>query len=202
MKKKLLITLLCSLLCACTLRAKPDDLYVIKASIPPTASSCAAHLILQVNEPQTAPGLESSRIAIFDTPTHLTYYTGAAWAVPLPQMFQAFMVSALAQSHRFKSVGSDIDNIAPDISVLITVRDFEVRQSASPQARVAIAVKIINGKTNHLLNSSYIEKTALPAENHMPSIVSAFNQVANEAASAVVDLLTECSSSRRANVAP
>lgn len=183
-------------LAACAL-AQPrpaDTLYVLHADVPAPAGK-PLPFSLMIALPDAGPGLDTPRIAVLDTPNHLTYYTGAAWAQPLPQTLQAFLSDSLQQSHRFKSVSSDQGGVFADLILLTEIRDYEVENNgnAAPTVRLRLGIKLVEGNTHHIVASFSIEKTAAAQANHMADIVAAFNAATQEAAADIADgIATAC----------
>lgn len=170
----------CALLNA---QGKPaDTLYVLHAS----ASSPAATVLpvsLMVALPEAAPGLNTKRIAVLDSPNRLTYYTGVAWPEPLPRVWQDMVVDALRQGRAFASVNSDKDPVLADNLLTTDIRDFQVEDSASnPQVRLRLAVTLTNANSHRVIAAFTVEKTAAANANRMEAIAMAFNEAANAAA--------------------
>jgi cholesterol transport system auxiliary component len=174
------------LLSACSIGKHPTtQLYVLKSTVAPV-QGCAIAATLQINEPTTGPGLETRRFAVFDTNAHLDYYTGAAWAAPVPQLLQAFLLEAFEQSHALRTVASDTDGVASDMLLLTDVRDFQVRNAAAPVVQVRLVAKLVRASDHEILLTLPVEKTVTPAANHMPQIVDAFSRAMSGAAEDII----------------
>jgi len=191
------MTMIAVSLSACAvLEPRPaNDLYVLKAESPATQPS-ALPMNLRIDEPEVAAGLNTPRIAVLDTPNHLTYYSGAAWAQPLPQIVQGFLVDALQQSHGFASVSSDKEGVTADVILLTDIQDFEVENSAaSPTVRLRLTAKLVDAVSHQVIAGFTVEKTAAAEANHMEAIVKAFNQALTDAAADMLQtLLGACAS--------
>lgn len=176
-------------LSACALASPPpaNTLYVLQAEAPDESGSTLPSSIT-VGEPEAAAGLDTARIAVLESANHLTYYNGVAWAQPFPKSLQLFLVDALQQSHRFKSVGSDKDSVLSDLSLLIDIRDGEVEPDGdAPTVRIRLAVRLVNSRTHKVIATFTVEQAAQASANHMPQIIAAFNQAANDAAEEILE---------------
>lgn len=161
------------------------ELYVLQAA-PAVVSKNRLEASVRVMEPEAAPGLDTRRIAVRDTPNHLTYYTGVAWAQPVPQLLQEFMIDMLSQSQAFKNVSSDQDTTFADIIVRMAVHDFEVDITGdAPIVRMRLSVTMVSGNSREVLRSFSVSRTAKAAANHMPQIMEAFDAAAAEAAAEI-----------------
>ncbi len=63
-----------------------------------------APLTLLLLTPQARPAYDTPRMAYSLRPHHIAYYSRHEWAEPPPQMLQALLLRALAQSGRFQAV--------------------------------------------------------------------------------------------------
>jgi ABC-type uncharacterized transport system auxiliary subunit len=183
MMKHTILPIACLLLAsACSFTPRPaDELYLVKAA--PAACNLAAPVDLTGLD--AAPGLDTSRIAIFTTPTHLTYYTGARWAATAPQMLRSFVTEAFEQAGG--NVVTSSDNPERGLEIALGVRDFEVVDATSPAVRVRFVATVhtLRAGKQHVWNVAS-EKRVTSAANHMPDSVAAFNRASNEAMGDIV----------------
>jgi ABC-type uncharacterized transport system auxiliary subunit len=181
-----IMPLLMVLVSACALHSPaPEDQYVLKANIAP-ANACHLKMNVRINEPEVAPGLDTARIALLDSPHHINYYTGAIWAAPAPQMIQKFLVTAFEQSQRFKSISMDSDGVNSALTIVAMIQDYEVLPGSMPSVHILFNVKIIGG--NREVRSNFVaEKMIVAEKNHMPAIIDAFNSGMNEIAQNIID---------------
>jgi len=182
MIKWILLMILCIPLYGCGIGERPaNELYVLKTDMQ-SGHRKTVPINIRIAEPEMAPGLDTDRIAVMSTPNQLTYYTGAAWAQPLPQILQQFLMNTFQQSRTFKGVDSEQESITPDVILLTEIQDYEVNNNVSPPTvRVRLTAKLVNA--NHkLLATIPIEKTEVAEVNHMPAIIAAFNKATDEVA--------------------
>jgi cholesterol transport system auxiliary component len=164
------------------------------ASQPPTqhytlsaeahSVQCAHPPILKVVQPRTAPGLDSSRIAVADAPNHLTYYTGAAWAAPLPHTAQHFLVDALQKTGAFRAVLADTDPALAPWLLLTDIAEFTVDQQQANTVRLRLTATLVRAKDRQILATIPIERSSA-AGGHLEDLIAQFNQVMNEAVQAI-----------------
>lgn len=186
---KLLPLLAMTLLFACSIGSRPNnDLYVLKADIPASARMSPLHI--RIDEPAVGPALDTHRIAVMDMPTHLTYYTGAAWAKPLPRLLQGFLIDAFQQSQAFRSVSSDEETVLTDVVLLTDVSEYAVDNSTNPPSvRVRLTGKLVQAGNRKIIATIPVSQTVAAEVNHMPDIVTAFNRATNRAALALIKAL-------------
>lgn len=164
---------------ACSYTPRPaDKLYLVKAT--PKQASCALPGPVEFIGIDAAPGLDTSRIAIFATPTHLTYYTGVRWAATAPQMLRSFFTEAFEQAGN--RVMTSSDDAKHNFEIALSVRDFEVLEAASPtiHVRFVATVREQGGKRAHVWTVQS-DKRVTPTANHMPDLITAFNRASNDA---------------------
>ncbi len=170
-------------LTACGIGTRPNhELYVLKPEMHETLGKKVA-MTVRVQDPEVDPGLDSPRILVMDSANHLTYYNGVAWAQPVPNLVQGFLVDALQQSHAFKAVSSDMDEVEADVLLLTDIRDFQVDKTQNPPVvKIRMTVSLVNATSRKPIANLPIQKNVTAKANHMPDLVAAFNDGMDEAA--------------------
>ncbi|MES2985260.1 MAG: ABC-type transport auxiliary lipoprotein family protein [Pseudomonadota bacterium] len=154
--------------------SKPaTDLYVLRADSA-DSSMCRPTKMIAVARPVAPSQYDTKRMAILLDNNHLTYYSGASWASPLPDQLQAFITDALGQD-----VESD-DNTAAVLK--LTLREAHVININAPVVHLRIQGSLYDPVSKRVIQRLNINEKIPAAENHMPQIVDAFNQAASHAA--------------------
>jgi ABC-type uncharacterized transport system auxiliary subunit len=194
LRSALFSSLLVGLSACAFLAPRPaSDLFILRADVH--ASGRFIPLNVVVASPVLAPGLDTSRIAVLKASNNINYYNGVAWAQPLGEVLQTFLVDALTQSRLFKSVSSDKEGVYADMFVNVDVGDFEVDDSVSPaRIRIRLLVKLVGATSHAVLAAFSVEKTVPVNAVGMESLIVAFNHGMNAVASQIVqDVDTFCS---------
>lgn len=187
MRNVLLISLLALSACNPLGAPKPADaLYVLQSStkkseMPPLPKT------IKIAMPDAAPGLESSNIALLDG-HRINHYTGAAWAVPLPQTVQHFLADSLERSGRFLAVGTDSEGITTDDTLLTDIRDWQVEGGTEPKVHVRAVLKMTQSGLRMPWKTVPFEITVPASANRTEAIVDAFNQAANGLAATAIEV--------------
>lgn len=168
---------------------KPADaLYVLQSETVKSDQSRSLKTI-KIAMPEAAPGLESANIALLDG-HRMNHYTGAAWAVPLPQTVQHLLADAFERSGRFLAVGTDSEGITTDETLLTDIRDWQVEGGANPKVHVRAVLKMTQSGLRMPWKSVPFEITVPATANRTEAIVNAFNQAANALAAAALETAT------------
>lgn len=102
---------------------------------------------LQIDPPVAAAGIDTSRIALRDTPTNLDYFAGVSWTDRAPLMVQGVIVESFENSGMIVAVGRNTVGLRPDVVLNTELRDFQAEytgnRSSPPQAHVRLSVKLV-----------------------------------------------------------
>ena len=147
---------------------------------PPAAEaiveSPASQTDLAIGRPDVAPGLDSERIAVLRG-HELDYYRGALWGGTVTDTVQAFMVAALQDQKRFRSVAAEQARIAGHYILDIEVRDFQSEYASAgalPVARVTLVGRLIRIADRRLVGTISGTASQQARENRLSSVAEAF----------------------------
>src|ERR1044072_3504122 len=106
--------------------------YVIATAAPAetATTSASSEVDLAIGRPDVAPGLDSERIAVLRG-HELDYYRGALWGGSVLETVQTFLVAALQDQRRFRSVATEQARIAGDYLLDVEGRDFQSEHAAA-----------------------------------------------------------------------
>ncbi|MBV8939328.1 MAG: membrane integrity-associated transporter subunit PqiC [Alphaproteobacteria bacterium] len=189
MRQYLVLVMLSALLSACALLSKPapaPELYMLKPD-PAAAAAETLPLTIRIALPEVAPGLDTARIAVLEADNKLIYYTGAAWAAPLPQLAQEFLSDAFGRSRAFRIAGSDQEPLRTDVMLSTAIHECQVDMSGpQPVIRLRLTATLLNSETHQALAAIPVEETVQAEANHMAALVAAFNKAFNAAAQTII----------------
>lgn len=160
--------------------------YVISApAAAETATvSGASEIDLAIGRPDVAPGLDTERIAVLRG-HELDYYRGALWGGTVTETVQTFMVTALQDQRRFRSVAAEQARIAGDYLLDIEVRDFQAEYAgtaSSPTVRVTLVGRLIRIVDREMVDTISATATRAAGENRMSAVAAAFQTAMQQVA--------------------
>jgi cholesterol transport system auxiliary component len=175
--------------------APPEQTYVLRPPAPPAAQAPAAPggaplanppglPSIRVLQPDTAPGLDSTRIMLLQADHRMNFYAGSRWPGPVPGLIEALTVETLRASGVWASV-QDADSPFPsDYLLRITVRRFDADYTgggSAPEVHVVLDCVIGRREGRDVVASFIAEGTATAAADRMSAVVAAFEQATDAA---------------------
>ena len=170
-----------------TSHAAPEQTYYLR---PPgtVAGSAPLGTSLRVSHPQADPGLDSPRITLRQSDHRLSFYTGARWAGPVPDLLEALAVQTLRADAAWSSVGDSTSPFPSDYVLLMTVRRFDADYDAdnsAPTVRVALDCVLARREAREVVASFSVEGSASAGANRQSAVVAAFEQATGSALQAL-----------------
>jgi cholesterol transport system auxiliary component len=174
--------------------AAPEQTYYLRAPVEPGASSAApagtARLSsLRVARPFADPGLDTSHIMLLESDHRMSFYTGARWPSPMPQMLSALTVQTLRASGQWVSVEDSASAFPSDYLLQITVRRFDADYTggagAAPVVQVVLDCNIGRRDGREVIGSFLVSGSAPAPANRLGTVVGAFEQASAAALSAL-----------------
>lgn len=148
---------------------------------------------LQVAGPETAPGLDTDRIALKKGAHENDYFAGARWAGTLSAMVQARMVDAFERSKTVRAVAADTVPFKADYILSTDITDFQaeyktadVTGPAAPIVRVRLVTRLTHGPLFEIIATNTIEETAEANANNLQEVVAAANRAFDKAVGRVI----------------
>ncbi|MEQ9643110.1 MAG: ABC-type transport auxiliary lipoprotein family protein [Alphaproteobacteria bacterium] len=169
--------------------AEPTNLYTLtpKSTFEPAP---AVNWQLVVEEPYAAGGLNTTRIALRDSPTELDYFAKAAWTDRAPRMVQTLLVESFENSQRIVAVGRQAIGLRSDFNLKSELREFQAEYSKPetvPQARVRLNAKVIKQPQRAIIASDNFEAVVQANSNNIEDIIDAFDEAAGKVLKRVVE---------------
>lgn len=155
----------------------PPDLYVLspKSTFPEGLPVVDWQLV--VEEPSTAKGIDTDRIAIAPHPLEVKYLAGSRWADRAPRMIQQLMIQSFENSQKIVSVGRQSIGLRSDFVLKTELREFQAETTADGgmQVRVRLNLKLVRQAVGMIVASESFEAIKPAASENVPDIVQAFD---------------------------
>lgn len=145
---------------------------------------------LLIETPVAPAGLNTSRIALQDSPIELRYFIKAHWSDLAPKMVQTLLVESFENSRGIVGVGRDAIGLRSDFVLKTDLREFQAEYPAPlgeqdgamsaaappPTARVRLNAKLVRMPDRVIVATQTFERIVPAERNTMASIVAAFDE--------------------------
>lgn len=181
---KALIPLLLLVLTGCSvtgaLREPSPSWHTLTAARDFPADLPVRNAQVMVDNPSTAAGLDTVRIAVRPDPLTLDYVKGAEWVDPAPDLVQRLLVESFENTGRLPGVAGDQVGLRPDVILWPELRDFQaVFGGDGPVVEVSLGVKLLAIPSRRILGSHLCRQTAPANAGALPAIIEAWDQALN-----------------------
>lgn len=181
------VTVIALLISACGLpgnqKSAQKEVFILQAEqISPRPGNLASRpcLSLRISQPESAPGLNTARMAYRTDPNRIDYFAYNEWVASPARMMASLMEDRLDDSGMFGSIVSASSDIRTDLRLdsrmLSLYQDFTGETSV-----VSLSVKVnlidVSGRT--LMNSEKFSYRVPVDERNAESGADAANQAAN-----------------------
>jgi cholesterol transport system auxiliary component len=169
------------MLTACSLpdlgSGPPPDLYVLspKSTFPEELPSVDWQLV--VEEPSTAKGIDTDRIAIAPSALEVKYLAGARWADRAPRMVQQLLIQSFENTKKIVSVGRQSIGLRSDFVLKVELREFQAEKTSEggTVVRVRLNLKLVRIAMGQIVASQSFESVKPANSENVPDIVQAFD---------------------------
>ena len=155
----------------------PPDLYRLtpKPEIPDTLPKVSWQL--EVEAPNAAASLDSTRVALLHDPSHFEYYARANWVDRVPLLVQSSLIEFFESSGKILSVGRDSSDVRPDYVLSTELRDFQMEYFPDPlpSAHVGINARLISVRQRSIIASRRFDERAPASTDRTDAIIAAYN---------------------------
>ncbi len=156
----------------------PPDIYTLTPKTTFDVNLARVGWQLVVEEPQAAGGLDTTRIALSESPTRVDYFASARWTERAPQMVQTLLVESFENSGRIVAVGREAIGLRSDFNLRTDLREFQAEYygiSGAPRVRVRLNAKIVKQPRREIIASKTFEQVVKASGTRMADIVAAFD---------------------------
>jgi cholesterol transport system auxiliary component len=161
----------CAIILSGCVTEAPPTTFDLDPSIPVTQNR-ASRSALVIDEPTTAPALDSRRILVRTGTDSIAYLHGGQWAANLPSLVQDRLIDGFTAAHVMRAVGRP--GMVADRSLQTDIQRFEV-DVGRKQAIIAIYVRLIAGN-GQVVAAKLFSATAPAANDHAPIMAAALSQ--------------------------
>ena len=155
----------------------PPDLYVLspKSTFPDDLPTVDWQLV--VEEPSTAKGIDTDRIAIAPSALEVKYLAGSRWADRAPRMVQQLLIQSFENTKKIVSVGRQSIGLRSDFVLKVELREFQAEKVAdgATTVRVRLNLKLVRIALGQIVASQSFEATKSANSENVPDIVQAFD---------------------------
>jgi cholesterol transport system auxiliary component len=157
---------------------EPTDLYTItpKSTFEPDMPSVLWQLAVEV--PNASAYLNTSRIAIAQSPTSSDYYAKTGWTDRAPLMVQTRIVDSFENSHKIIAVARESIGLRANYVLQSDLRNFEAMYfyGKQPIAHVRIVAKLVRMPDRQIIAVGTFERCVRARADKVPKVVEAFDQ--------------------------
>lgn len=172
--------------CGAVLGSGPaPTLYTLspKSSFAPDLPEIGLAQQLVVEQPETAGGLNTNRIAVRPVPLQLDYYAGIRWSERAPLMVQTLLLESFENSGKIISVGRQALGLRPDYSLRGELREFQAQYfdrrgqaTELPNVLVQLNVKLIQMPQERIVASRNFEACVAAPSIQVEDVIEAFDE--------------------------
>jgi cholesterol transport system auxiliary component len=158
---------------------EPTDLYTItpKSTFDDNMPSVFWQLAVEV--PNASANINTSRIAIAQSPTSSDYYSKTAWTDRAPLMVQTRIVDSFENSRKIIAVARESIGLRANYVLQSDLRNFEAMYfygKEQPIAHVRIVAKLVRMPDRQIVAVGSFERCVRARADKVPKVVEAFDQ--------------------------
>jgi cholesterol transport system auxiliary component len=155
----------------------PPDLYVLspKSTFPEDLPTVDWQLV--VEEPSTAKGIDTDRIAIAPSSLEVKYLAGSRWADRAPRMVQQLLIQSFENTKKIVSVGRQSIGLRSDFVLKVELREFQAEKTpeSGTVVRVRLNLKLVRIAMGQIVASQSFESVKPANSENVTDIVQAFD---------------------------
>jgi cholesterol transport system auxiliary component len=167
----------------------PPRLYELtpKSTFDPTLPRVRSQLVVEA--PESASGLQTSRIAVKQKPTTLDYYARSEWTDLAPRLVQTKLIESFENSGKIVSVGREGSGLRSDYILKSELRHFEAQlyDSEKPLIRVVVNVKLVKMPAREIVANRSFERTEKVDAADIDKLVEGFDAALGGALKRIVE---------------
>jgi cholesterol transport system auxiliary component len=133
---------------------------------------------LIVQEPTAASGLDTTRVAVRQSPLSIEYYKGVAWTDRAPRLVQTLIIESLENSGKIVSVGREAVGLRADYILKTELRDFEAdaTKGNNPVVAARINAKLVRMPDRTIVANETFEAKVPAQGSGIDPVMAAFDE--------------------------
>jgi cholesterol transport system auxiliary component len=167
----------------------PPRLYELtpKSTFDPALPRVRTQLVVET--PESASGLQTSRIAVKQKPTSLDYYARSEWTDLAPRLVQTKLIESFENTGKIVSVGREGSGLRSDYVLKSELRHFEAQlyNEGKPRIRVVINVKLVRMPAREIVANRSFERTHELEGTDIDKLVEGFDEALGGALKRIVE---------------
>jgi cholesterol transport system auxiliary component len=167
----------------------PPKLYSLtpKNTFPPDLPKVTWQLV--VEQPNAAASLNTTRIALRQTPITLDYYARAVWTDTAPRMIQTKIIESFENSKKIISVGRDAVGLRSDYVLKTELRHFEALyfEGALPIIYVEVNAKLVQMPQRVIIANQTWARKIPAAGQSLNDVIVAFDDASGKILKRIVE---------------
>jgi cholesterol transport system auxiliary component len=156
----------------------PPRLYELtpKSTFDPALPRVRSQLVVET--PESASGLQTSRIAVKQKATTLDYYARSEWTDLAPRLVQTKLIESFENSGKIVSVGREGSGLRSDYILKSELRHFEAQlyDAEKPLVRVVVNVKLVRMPAREIVANRSFERTQRIDAAEIDKLVEGFDE--------------------------
>jgi cholesterol transport system auxiliary component len=164
--------------------ARPEQVYLLRATPPPSSSPSPLGASLRFTRPSAAPGLDTPQIVLVQPDRRMSFYLASRWPAPAPNMLETLAVEKLRGSGSWQSVGGSASTFPTDYVIQVAMQRFEADYTGGgPAPEVHVVLDCIVGKREgrEVIANFLAAGAAAASANKLSAVVAAFEAATNTA---------------------
>ena len=155
----------------------PPDLYVLSPKSTFADDIPMVTWQLVVEEPSTAKGIDTDRIAIAPSALEVKYFGGSRWADRAPRMVQQLLIQSFENTKKIVSVGRQSIGLRSDFVLKTELREFQAEKTpeGGTVVRVRVNLKLVRPSLGTIVASESFESVKPANSENVPDIVQSFD---------------------------
>lgn len=136
-------------------------------------------LQLVLEEPSSARGIDTDRMALRPSPIEVKYFAGARWVDRAPRMVQLLLVESFENTGKIVAVGRQSIGLRPDYGVKSDLREFQAEYFEAgglPKIHVRLNIKLIKMPEARIVASHTFDQIAPASGKEITEIVKSFDE--------------------------
>ena len=167
----------------------PPRLYELtpKSTFDPALPRVRSQLVVET--PESATGLQTSRIAVKQRPTTLDYYARSEWTDLAPRLVQTKLIESFENSGKIVAVGREGSGLRSDYVLKSELRHFEAQlyDTTKPKIRVVVNVKLVRMPAREIVANRSFERTHEIDKTDIDQLVEGFDEALGGALKRIVE---------------